>query len=133
MYILINIYNNEQEAKEAASHSHSKKRRRKHRKEKEDWITSFYRKVVSKIFLSTPARIVVLVLFVCLLAYAGYLISTIQQGIVPEDAVPEDSFVTAYLVIAREHFKEKVAEMNVIFYDTAIERSTRRVFISIFD
>ena len=88
---------------------------------------------MSKIFLSTPARIVVLVLFVCLLAYAGYLISTIQQGIVPEDAVPEDSFVTAYLGIAREHFKEKVAEMNVIFYDTAIERSTRRVFISFFD
>ena len=105
-----------------------KSHKRKHRKqESEDLITKFFRTVVSKIFLSTSARIVVLVLFAGLLAFSGYEISTIQQGIVPEDAVPEDSFVTAYLGIAREHFKEKVAELNVVFYDSAIDRSTRRV------
>lgn len=68
-----------------------------------------------------------LIVFVGILAFAGYEISIIEQGIVPEDAVPEDSFVTAYLGTAREYFKEKVAEMNVVFYDSAIERSTRRV------
>ena len=38
-----------------------------------------------------------------------------------------DSFVTAYLKMARIHFQEKVAEMNVVFYDTQRSRSTRRV------
>ena len=77
--------------------------------------------------MSKTASIVTFCLFIGLLIFAGYEISTIQQGIVPEDAVPEDSFVTAYLKIAREHFKEKVAEMNVVFYDSAFERTTRRV------
>lgn len=39
------------------------------------------------------------------------------------------SFVTAYLNAARKHFQEKVAEMNVIFYDTQLTRSTRRVIV----
>lgn len=37
------------------------------------------------------------------------------------------SFVTAYLGAARKHFQEKVAELNVIFYDSQFTRSTRRV------
>ena len=35
--------------------------------------------------------------------------------------------MTSYLKMARVHFQEKVAEMNVVFYDTQLSRSTRRV------
>ena len=38
-----------------------------------------------------------------------------------------NSFVTAYLRVARKHFQEKVAELNVIIYDTQLTRTTRRV------
>ena len=102
-----------------------------------DVITRFYRyshsvalntsNYVSKLFLSVPARVVIIILFLCVLAYSAYLITTIKQGIMPEDAVPEDSFLTAYLDVARVHFKEKIAELNVVFYNTTFYRSTRRV------
>ena len=82
---------------------------------------------MSKIFLNKTASTVTLCLFAGLLIFSFYEISVIQQGIVPEDAVPEDSFVTSYLKVARDYFKEKVAEMNVVFYDSAFERTTRRV------
>ena len=100
-------------------------------------ITVFYRcvcrgcvtpsKYVSKLFLSTTVRVVIILVFLAVLAYSVYLITTIKQGIVPEDAVPEDSFFTAYLDTAREHFKEKIAELDVVFYNTTFYRSTRRV------
>ena len=104
-------------------------------------ITVFYRysrrtplspsKYVSKLFLSTTVRIVIIIVFLGLLAYSVYLITTIKQGIMPEDAVPEDSFLTAYLGKARVHFKEKIAELDVVFYNTTFYRSTRRVSSSL--
>lgn len=87
-------------------------------------------KYYSKIFLSTAARVIIIILFAALLAYSFYLITTIKQGIVPEDAMAEDSYFVKYLKVARIHFKEKIAELNVVFYDTTFFRSTRRVSAS---
>ena len=73
----------------------------------------------------------IILVFLGLLAYSVYLITTIKQGIMPEDAVPKDSFLTAYLGEARVHFKEKIAELDVVFYNTTFYRSTRRVSSSL--
>lgn len=45
---------------------------------------------VSKIYLHGWSRILVFLLFVALIAFSAYKVTTIQQGIVPEDAVAED-------------------------------------------
>ena len=91
------------------------------------FVTRFYRNVVSKLFLSTTARIIIIICFAAYIGFSIYMCTRITQGIAPEDAVPEDSFVTAYLEVAKTEFQEKIAELNVVFYDTELSRTTRRV------
>ena len=82
------------EAKEAAKKD-GKKKRRKHRRQTEDeedndGITLFYRNYVSKLFLHNGTRALIIVLFIALIGFSAYKVTTIQQGIQPEDAVAED-------------------------------------------
>lgn len=84
------------ETQEAAKKDGKKKRRKHHRKtedeEDNDGITLFYRNYVSKLFLHTSTRILIIVLFIALIAFSAYKVTTIQQGIQPEDAVAEDRY-----------------------------------------
>ena len=72
-----------------------RKKRRKHRRQTEDeedndGITLFYRNYVSKLFLHNGTRALIIVLFIALIGFSAYKVTTIQQGIQPEDAVAED-------------------------------------------
>ena len=82
------------EAKEAAKKD-GQKQRGKHRRQTEDeedndGITLFYRNYVSKLFLHNGTRALIIVLFIALIGFSAYKVTTIQQGIQPEDAVAED-------------------------------------------
>lgn len=91
------------------------------------WVTRFYRDVVSKVFMTTTSRVILLLVFAAYIGFSIYECTQITQGISPEDAVPEDSFVNSYLAVAKQEFQEKIAELNVVFYDTELSRTTRRV------
>ena len=108
-----------------------RRHRHHHHKDKEELdnglVTRFYRDVVSKVFMTTASRVILLLVFAADIGFSVYKCTQITQGISPEDAVPEDSFVNSYLAVAKQEFQEKIAELNVEFYDTELSRTTRRV------
>lgn len=108
-----------------------RRHRHHHHKDKEELdnglVTRFYRDVVSKVFMTTTSRVILLLVFAAYIGFSIYECTQITQGISPEDAVPEDSFVNSYLAVAKQEFQEKIAELNVVFYDTELSRTTRRV------
>ena len=109
-------------------HHHHKEKKEEEEEELDNGLlTRFYRDVVSKVFMTTTSRIILLIIFAAYIGFSIYKCTQITQGISPEDAVPEDSFVNSYLTVAKQEFQEKIAELNVVFYDTELSRTTRRV------
>lgn len=108
-------------------HHHHKGEKDKEEELDNGLVTRFYRDVVSKVFMTTTSRVILLLLFAAYIGFSVYECTQITQGISPEDAVPEDSFVNSYLAVAKQEFQEKIAELNVVFYDTELSRTTRRV------